>query len=112
MMRSKAAGAFNLESEPADLRDAYGRNMFGQGCLLARRLVEKGVPFVEVSLSSAGNGGGLGWDSHQNNFEQVKALSGVLDPAWSTLIDGPQVTRPVGNDHHRLDGRIRPHARD
>ena len=87
MMRSTAAGAFNLETEPAALRDAYGRNQFGQGCLLARRLVEKGVPFVEVSLSSAGsNGGGLGWDSHQNNFDQVKALSEVLDPAWSTLI--------------------------
>ena len=45
------------------------------------------MPFVEVSLSSAGNNnGGLGWDSHQNNFDQVKALSEVLDPAWSTLI--------------------------
>ncbi|HEY1784494.1 MAG TPA: DUF1501 domain-containing protein, partial [Pirellulales bacterium] len=87
MMRSTAAGAFDLSSEPAALRDAYGRNQFGQGCLLARRLVEKGVPFVEVSLSSAGNNNnGLGWDSHQNNFDQVKALSESLDPAWSTLI--------------------------
>ena len=87
MMRSAAAGAFDLSGEPAELRDAYGRNQFGQGCLLARRLVEKGVPFVEVSLSNAGNNnGGLGWDSHQNNFDQVKALSEVLDPAWSTLI--------------------------
>jgi uncharacterized protein (DUF1501 family) len=88
MMRSSAAGAFNLDGEPAALRDAYGRNSFGQGCLLARRLVEKGVPFIEVSLSNAGkNGNGLGWDSHQNNFEQVKALSEVLDPAWSTLLE-------------------------
>jgi uncharacterized protein (DUF1501 family) len=87
MMRSKAAGAFNLNAEPRELRDAYGRNQFGQGCLLARRLVEKGVPFVEVSLSGVGNnGGGLGWDSHQNNFDEVKSLSEVLDPAWSTLI--------------------------
>jgi len=87
MMRSTAASAFDLSGEPAALRDAYGRNQFGQGCLLARRLVEQGVPFVEVSLSSAGNNnGGLGWDSHQNNFDQVKALSGVLDPGWSTLI--------------------------
>jgi hypothetical protein len=87
MMRSTAASAFDLGGEPAELRDAYGRNQFGQGCLLARRLVEKGVPFIEVSLSGAGpNNGGLGWDSHQNNFDQVKGLSQVLDPAWSTLI--------------------------
>ena len=53
LMRSAAAKAFELEEEPAALRDAYGRTAFGQGCLLARRLVERGVPFVEVSLSSA-----------------------------------------------------------
>ncbi|HEX4145429.1 MAG TPA: DUF1501 domain-containing protein [Pirellulales bacterium] len=87
MMRSTAASAFDLSHEPAELQDAYGRNQFGQGCLLARRLVEKGVPFIEVSLSTAGNNnGGLGWDSHQNNFDQVKGLSEVLDPGWSTLI--------------------------
>jgi hypothetical protein len=79
MMRSSAAKAFNLEEEPAMLRDAYGRNLFGQGCLLARRLVERGVPFVEVSLN--------GWDTHSQNFEQVKRLSGILDPAWATLMD-------------------------
>ncbi len=79
MMRSSAVKAFNLEEEPDKLRDAYGRNLFGQGCLLARRLVERGVPFVEVSLN--------GWDTHQQNFEQVKRLSGTLDPAWATLLD-------------------------
>ena len=51
LMRSAAAKAFDLDDEkPATLRDAYGRNLFGQGCLLARRLVERGVPFVEVTL--------------------------------------------------------------
>jgi hypothetical protein len=79
MMRSTAVKAFDLDEEPARLRDAYGRNLFGQGCLLARRLVEKGVPFVEVSLG--------GWDTHQNNFDAVKRLCGILDPAWSTLMD-------------------------
>ena len=54
LMRSPARRAFQLEREPAALREAYGRNQFGQGCLLARRLVEVGVPFVEVSLHSAG----------------------------------------------------------
>jgi hypothetical protein len=83
LMRSKAAKAFDLDEEPAAVRDAYGRNRFGQGCLLARRLVERGVPFVEVTL---GGTGGIGWDTHQNNFDGVKQLSGTLDPAWATLM--------------------------
>src|SRR5262245_21497790 len=86
MMRSAAIKAFNIEEEPEKLRDRYGRNLFGQGCLLARRLVEQGVPFVEVTLSNAPGAGGIGWDSHQNNFDAVKSLSGVLDPAWATLM--------------------------
>jgi hypothetical protein len=87
LMRSDAARAFELDEEPAKLRDAYGRNAFGQGCLLARRLVERGVPFVEVALSSAEGAGGIGWDTHAQNFDTVKALSGVLDPAWSALME-------------------------
>ena len=79
MMRSSAVKAFNLDDEPAKLRDAYGRNLFGQGCLLARRLVERGVPFIEVGLN--------GWDTHAQNFDQVKRLSGTLDPAWATLLE-------------------------
>jgi hypothetical protein len=85
MMRSPAAKAFELDDEPPARRDAYGRTLFGQGCLLARRLVEQGVPFVEVNLGS--DSGGVGWDTHQNNFEGVKSLSGVLDPAWAALMD-------------------------
>ncbi|HEY2908705.1 MAG TPA: DUF1501 domain-containing protein [Gemmataceae bacterium] len=88
LMRSKAVKAFDLNEEAAALRDKYGRNLFGQGCLLARRLVERGVPFVEVTLSSApGVFGGIGWDTHGNNFDMVKNLCAVLDPAWSTLMD-------------------------
>jgi uncharacterized protein (DUF1501 family) len=87
MMRSAAVKAFDLSGEPAKLRDAYGRNLFGQGCLLARRLVEQGVPFVEVTLNSAPGAPGIGWDTHQNNFNAVKSLSGVLDAGWATLID-------------------------
>jgi hypothetical protein len=86
MMRSPAARAFELEDEPAAIRDAYGRNAFGQGCLLARRLVEKGVPFVEVTLSAADGSMAFGWDTHQKNFDAVEKLSKVLDPAWSTLM--------------------------
>jgi hypothetical protein len=79
MMRSPAVRtAFDLDREPAKLRDAYGRSLFGQGCLLARRLVERGVPFVEVTLG--------GWDTHAGNVDKVKRLSGILDPAWASLM--------------------------
>ena len=83
LMNGAASGAFHLDDEPEKLRAAYGATPFGQGCLLARRLVEKGVPFVEVTL--AGGFGGT-WDTHGNNFERVKTLCGTLDPAWSALI--------------------------
>jgi Protein of unknown function (DUF1501) len=86
MMRSAASKAFNLDGEPPALRDAYGRNLFGQGCLLARRLVERGVPFVEVTLGSV-NGVPVGWDTHQENFDNVQKLSQVLDTGWATLMD-------------------------
>ena len=69
LMQSSAVKAFNLDEEPKALRDAYGRNLFGQACLLARRLVERGVPFIEVNLD--------GWDTHQQNFDAVKRLSGI-----------------------------------
>ncbi len=98
LMRTKAAKAFDLEEEPARLRDAYGRTLFGQGCLLARRLVEQGVPFVEVTLGQF-TGDQLGWDTHANNFETVKRLSGELDAAWSSLLDDLR-------DHDLLDSTL------
>lgn len=78
LMQPAAATAFRLSDEPEKLRDTYGRTVFGQGCLLARRLVERGVPFVEVTLD--------GWDTHQQNFERVKRLSGTLDIAFAALL--------------------------
>jgi hypothetical protein len=78
LMRESAAKAFDLSDEKAALRDQYGRTRFGQGCLLARRLVERGVPYVEVTLG--------GWDTHDNNFKQVEGLCNTLDPAWATLL--------------------------
>jgi Protein of unknown function (DUF1501) len=86
LMHSPATKAFNLDEEPKALRDRYGRTLFGQGCLLARRLIERDVPFVEVSLATVGNLA-LGWDTHINNFDGVRRLSEVLDPAWSTLME-------------------------
>ncbi len=78
MMASKDVVAFDLEREAAALRDAYGRDPFGQGCLLARRLVESGVRFVEVSLH--------GWDTHANNFTATPDLCGKLDRGLATLV--------------------------
>ena len=78
LMHTPDLRAFDLSSEDDKLRRAYGRNPFGQGCLLARRLVERGVKFVEVGLG--------GWDTHQDNFNRSRRLVNVLDPAFATLI--------------------------
>jgi hypothetical protein len=78
LMKPATAKAFDLSGESPALRDLYGRNLFGQGCLLARRLVERGVPFVEVTLD--------GWDTHQANFDAVRNLCNTLDPAWAALM--------------------------
>jgi uncharacterized protein (DUF1501 family) len=113
LMKPAAARAFDLDEEKKELRDQYGRSLFGQGCLLARRLVERGVPFVEVALG--------GWDTHVGNFDAVKRLSSVLDPAWATLLTDldqhglldttlvvwmgefgrtPQINGQAGRDHY------------
>jgi len=84
MMESSAARAFDLSEESDTVRDAYGRGQFGQGCLMARRLVEQGIAFVEVSLGAFG--GGRTWDTHTANFPTVKTLSEELDAGWSTLM--------------------------
>ncbi|QDV43666.1 hypothetical protein Enr13x_35230 [Stieleria neptunia] len=81
MLGSNAKDAFDLSAESDTVREAYGRGTFGQGCLMARRLIERGVPLVEVTL-----GDGLGWDTHANNFEQVQRLCQQLDAGWSTLM--------------------------
>lgn len=78
LMHSGKTKAFNVDEEPASVRDAYGKSGFGAGCLLARRLVENGVKFVEVSLG--------GWDTHQDADGKVKNLSASLDPAMGTLL--------------------------
>lgn len=85
LMNSEAAKAFDLEEEPDRVRDQYGRGRFGQGCLMARRLIEQGVSFVEVSLAQYGNGA-LAWDTHRNNFATVKSLCEELDAGWATLM--------------------------
>jgi hypothetical protein len=88
LMTSEAARAFNLDEEPAALRDAYGRNQFGQGCLLARRLIERGVPFVEVTHGGVNGefGSPVAWDTHFRIFDILKGLCGALDAGWATLM--------------------------
>jgi hypothetical protein len=78
MMHSKDLEAFDLSRETADSRAAYGSDRFGQGVLLARRLVERGVRFVEVEY------GGFDW--HADNFGQMEEKIPVLDQALSTLL--------------------------
>ncbi|MBE2227695.1 MAG: DUF1501 domain-containing protein [Ignavibacteria bacterium] len=78
MMDSPLIKAFDISEEPDVLKKAYGENDFGKGCLMARRLIETGVKFVEVTLD--------GWDTHQNNFTRVSNLCKKLDPALSTLL--------------------------
>ena len=84
----KVKQAFDLSAEPERLRDDYGRTTYGQSCLLARRLVEAGVRFVTVYYSqSIGGGGNGGWDTHGDNFNQLKdRLLPTTDRAVPTLI--------------------------
>ncbi|QDU99075.1 DUF1501 domain-containing protein [Lignipirellula cremea] len=77
-MDPRAVAAFDLEAEADPVRTRYGKNLFGQGCLLARRLVEHGVSFVEVTLD--------GWDTHNENFQRVASLSEQLDHAFAALL--------------------------
>lgn len=78
LMRSSDLAAFDLNQEPDSLRDAYGRDSFGQGCLLARRLVEHEVRFIEVVSG--------GWDTHDQNFERLEEKVPELDRALSALL--------------------------
>ncbi len=78
LMHSNKVKAFDLSAETPSLRSAYGTSKFSEACLLARRLVEVGVPFVEIDLD--------GWDTHKDNFPRVKKLSEELDQGMSTLL--------------------------
>ncbi|MEQ8791854.1 MAG: DUF1501 domain-containing protein [Pirellulaceae bacterium] len=85
LMNAQEKQAFDLSREPEGVRDRYGRGGFGQGCLMARRLVESGVRFVEVV-----SGDGVGWDTHRDNFPRTGALSAEADRGMAALIDDLQ----------------------
>lgn len=84
LAESDLVEAFDLSQESDKTRELYGSDSFGQGCLMARRLIERDVPVVEVSLSDGP--GGLSWDSHADNFNTVQSLSERLDRSWSQLM--------------------------
>lgn len=78
MMDSEQLDAFDVSKESESLRAEFGDSPFGRGCLAALRLVEVGVPCVEVNLG--------GWDTHVNNTSLQAGKCGVLDPAFAALI--------------------------
>ncbi len=113
MVLSPSTKAFDIRDEPETLKRQYGETPFGQGCLLARRLVESGVTCVEVRSN--------GWDTHEDNFRETSRLAGEVDPAMAALITDlkqrgllettvvlwigefgrtPRITPRVGRDHY------------
>ncbi|HBJ34524.1 MAG TPA: DUF1501 domain-containing protein [Planctomycetaceae bacterium] len=113
LLGSSKLDVFDLSKEPEKIRTAYGNNEFGQGCLLARRLVEEGIRYVEVNYG--------GWDMHQELYEKLDTRAEVLDSAMSSLLRDlnargllketlvvlatefgrtPTINVNVGRDHH------------
>src|SRR5260370_38956762 len=78
MVLSPRVKAFDLSSEPENVRQAYGHSAFGQGCLMARRLVEAGITFVEVQSA--------GWDTHGNELASLKKLIPPVDQGLAALL--------------------------
>ncbi len=88
IVSGRAREAFRLEDEPAALRDRYGRNTFGQSCLLARRLVEAGTRVVEVIWPKVANSDNHSWDHHVGLTKRMKTQSGpMFDQGLSGLIE-------------------------
>jgi uncharacterized protein (DUF1501 family) len=79
LLTSDQMAAFQVRSEPQGMQERYGNTNFGRGCLMARRLVEVGVPFVEVDFG--------GWDLHQNCFTTLETKLPELDQAFSALLE-------------------------
>jgi uncharacterized protein (DUF1501 family) len=78
MMFGEARNIFDPTKEKDELRDSYGRNTFGQSCLVARRLVEKGVPYVTINYK--------GWDTHKQHFDIMRRKLPEFDQGLATLL--------------------------
>jgi hypothetical protein len=86
-----AGKVFDLSQEKDDLRDRYGRTTFGQSCLMARRLVERGVPYITINYK--------GWDTHKQHFQAMRRKLPEMDKGMATLLQDL-------SDHGLLDSTI------
>jgi len=78
LMFGKARNLFDLSEEKDEIRERYGRNTFGQSCLMARRLVERGVPYITINYK--------GWDTHKQHFEIMRRKLPEMDQGMATLL--------------------------
>ena len=78
MMFGDARKLFDLSDEKDEIRERYGRNTFGQSCLMARRLVENGVPYITINYK--------GWDTHKQHFETMRRKLPEMDAGFATLL--------------------------
>jgi len=78
MMFGEARKLFDLSQEKDEIRERYGRNTFGQSCLMARRLVENGVPYITINYK--------GWDTHKQHFETMRRKLPEMDRGMATLL--------------------------
>jgi len=78
MILGDGAKVFDLSQEKPELRDRYGKSKFGQSCLVARRLVERGIPYVTINYA--------GWDTHKGNFQTMQRQLPELDKGFATLL--------------------------
>lgn len=78
VIEGAAAKVFDLSLETAEMRERYGRTSLGQSCLVARRLVEAGVPYITINVQ--------GWDTHKRHFETMKTKAAEMDRATTALI--------------------------
>ena len=102
----KVAKAFDIGQEPVAVRDRYGRHAFGQSCLLARRLIEAGVPVVQANMGRVQN-----WDNHGDLFKRMKKdLLPPLDSGVSALLDDMSRARAAGRHDGDDAGRVRARA--
>lgn len=113
LMGSDSLKVFDIAEEPENIREAYGKNALGQGCLLARRLVQQGVRFVEIDSG--------GWDMHQDLYDRLEDKATQLDVALGNLLRdlhskgllsetlvvlttefgrSPKINENAGRDHH------------
>jgi uncharacterized protein (DUF1501 family) len=119
VLSAEAQAAFDIEKEDVRMRDDYGRNEFGQSCLLARRLVERGVRFVTIN-----NGG---WDHHAKIWDGLEKKLPVFDQGFSSMVKDmdrrglldetlivvmgefgrtPKVNKDIGRDHWGKAGSL------